>query len=137
VLADHALPLTRGVYLAAGGFSPQVLALCSSLYQDSVVIFSVAAWEFGLDRPIIVSYYDLASTASVYSSISSTIDTLLDIFNNSKSRTNQQKLLISTTIDRLWSGLKEDPGFTTHYFPGLLDLEQIHKKLYLLIKLWD
>jgi hypothetical protein len=84
-----------------------------------------------------VKYYDLASIASVYSSIGGTADSLLGIINNSKSRTNQQKLLISTTIDRLWSGLKEDPGFTTHYFPGLLDLEQTLKKIYLLIKLWD
>lgn len=137
LVADHALPLTRGVYLSAGNFSPQVLSTCSTLYQDSVVIFSVAAWEFGLDRPIIVKYYDLASVASVYSSIGNSIDQLLEIFNNSKTRTNQQKINIDTVIDRLWSGLKEDPGFTSYYFPGLLDVSSILKKIYLLLKLWD
>ncbi len=137
LLGDHVLPLARGVYLAAGGFSPQVINICNTLYQDSLIIFSVGEWEFGLDRPIIVEYYDLASIASVYSSIGTSIDQLLNIFNNSKNRTDQQKLLITTTIDRLWSGLKEDPGFTTYYFPGLLDIASLLKKIYLLIKLSD
>lgn len=135
LVADHALPISRGVYLAAGGFSPAILATCTSLYQDSLVIFSVGAWEFGLDRPIIVEYYDLASTASSYSSIGNSIDSLLEIFNSNKNRTDQQKMQISTTIDRLWSGLKEDPGFTTYYFPGLLDISSILKKIFLLMKL--
>ncbi|MDQ5951595.1 MAG: hypothetical protein QG639_876, partial [Patescibacteria group bacterium] len=101
LVAEHALPLARGVYLAAGGFSPLVLSTCQSLYQECVVIVSVGEWQFGLDRPIIVEYYDLASTASVYSSIGSSIDKLLEIFNNSKNRTDQQKMQVSTTIDRL------------------------------------
>lgn len=135
VVAEHALPLARGVYLAAGGFSQEVLGVCKSLYQDSVTVFSVCEWQFGMDRPIIVEHYDLASTASVYSSIGSSIDQLLEIFQSSKSRTDQQKMRISTTIDRLWEGLRGDPGFTSYYFPGLLDLGSLLKKIYLLLKL--
>lgn len=135
LITDHAMPLTRGVYLAAGGFSSQIVDICSSLYQENVVIFSVKEWEFGLDRPIIVKYYDLASVASVYSSISNSLEELLEIFKKSKSTSNQQKMRISTTIDRLWSGLTEDPGFTTYYFPGLLDLNNIFQKTHQLLQL--
>lgn len=133
VLSAHALPLTRGVYLSAGSFSPEILSVCSSLYQNHIAIFSIGSWEFGMNRPIIIKYYDLASIASIYSSISTSIDGLLINFKNNKNTTDQQKMTISTTIDRLWSGLKEDPGFTAHYFPGLLDLSEIIKKVQLLL----
>lgn len=135
LIADHVLPMTRGVYLAAGGFSSEVLTTCSSLYADCVVIFSVANWEFGLIRPIVVKYYDLASVASLYSSISKSLEQLLEIFNSDKSSTNQQKMNISTTIDRLWSGLKEDPGFASYYFPDLPDIRLILKQLFQLLKI--
>lgn len=135
VIADNAIPLTRGVYLAAGGFSQEILSVCSTLYASSVTVFSVNTWEFGDDRPIIVKYYDLTSVASVYSSISTSIDGLLGILNVGKSRTDQHKVVISTTIDRLWSGLKDDPGFTAYYFPGILDLPSILKKIQLLIQI--
>ena len=135
VLTHHCLQLSRGVYLAAGGFDQAVLVACDSLYQHSVVIFSVANWDFGFDRPIISKYYDLASIASIYSSISSSIDQMLANFNENKLRTNQPKVSIATTIDRLCQVLKEDPGFTGYYFPGLLDLPVLLGKLRQLIKI--
>lgn len=135
LISDHVLPLTRGVYLAAGGFSPQVLSTCASLYTDCVLIFSVASWEFGLIRPIIVKYYDLASVASVYSSISNSLKQLLEIFNINKNANYQQKLLISTTIDRLWSGLRDDPGFVRHYFPDLPEIPTILKQIFHILKI--
>jgi DNA-binding transcriptional regulator PaaX len=133
VLSHHSLQLSRGVYLAAGGFDKAVLVACETLYQHSVVIFSVANWEFGLDRPIISKYYDLASIAAVYSSISSTTDQMLANLIENKLLTDQQKFTISTTIDRLCQVLKEDPGFTSYYFPGLLDLPNLLKKIRRLI----
>lgn len=133
--AQHVFPLSRGVYLSANGFSQEILELCRSLYQDSVVIFSVGDWQFGLERPIIVKYYDLASVVSVYSSISNSIDQLLVKINTKKDRIDQLNENIPTAIDRLCDCLKEDPGFSKHYFPGLPDITSILPKIQHLLQL--
>lgn len=135
LLANQVLPLSRGIYLSAGGFSPEITELCRSLYQNSVVIFSVGDWQFGLDRPIITNYYALGDVAGLYSGISKDVDQLLVKINSKKSSTNQQKMNISTVIDRLCSCLKSDPGFTQFYFPGVLDSRDLLPKIQQLLQL--
>lgn len=133
--AQHVFPLSRGVYLSANGFSQEVLELCRSLYQDSVVIFSVGEWSFGLERPIITKYYDLAGIVSVYSSTSSAIDSLLVKIDVKKNRIDRDNNGISTAIDRLCDCLKEDPGFSKHYFPGTPDIASVLPKIQQLLQL--
>lgn len=133
--AQHVFPLSRGVYLSANGFSQEIIELCRSLYQDAIVIFSVGEWQFGLERPIIAKYYDLASIVSVYSSISSSIDELLVKINAKKERTDHSNSVIATAIDRLCNCLKEDPGFSKYYFPGLPDIGFVLPKIQQLLQL--
>lgn len=133
--AQHAFPLSRGVYLSANGFSQEIVELCRSLYQDSVVIFSVGEWSFGLERPIITKYYDLASVVSVYSSISTTIDSLLVKFVSKKDRMDRYIYEISTAIDRLCGCLSDDPGFSNYYFPGVPDATSVLPKIQQLLQL--
>lgn len=119
LLSEKSLALSRGVYLAAGSFSNRILMETKQLYNQSVVILSADKWHWGLERPVIVKYYDLASRAEVYSGIGSELRRLLSISEVGKKLTDQQKSAISSIIERFAESLKEDPGFTSHYFPGV------------------
>lgn len=122
---EYALPLSRGVYLMAGEFSDKFIQESVTLYEQSVMIFSVGKVKLGELRPIVTSYYDLTSLAAVYSSISGTASQLL-IKNNQQNELNdKQKVQLSSIIDRLVNCLTDDPGFINFYFPGLAGVRQL------------
>jgi len=122
---EHALPLSRGVYLKAKQLSDKLVQECVDLYDRSVLIFSVGPLQLGELRPIVTTYYDLSSLAAVYSSISSTVHGLLSKSGKQNKLSSKQKVHISSLIDRLINCLTEDPGFVRFYFPGLAGVRQI------------
>lgn len=119
LLSEKALTLSRGVYLAAGSFSNKVLIETKQLYHQSVAILSADTWLQGLERPLIVKYYDLTSIAESYSGIGSEVRLLLGLGDADKRLVKRQKADLSLSIDRFISALADDPGFTSHYFPGI------------------
>lgn len=135
LLAEQAIPLSRGVYLTADSFSQRLLLECQSLYPQSVAIFSVHRWEMGLDRPLIINYYDLAAKAEAYSSTGNQLNQLLGKNQLNKNSTNQLKNHISPLIDRFLIFLREDPGFIKHFFPDTPDASEIIAKLQKVIAL--
>ena len=114
---EKSLALSRGVYLAAGSFSHRILIETKQLYHQSVAILSARQWHSGFERPVVVTYYDLASRAEVYSGISGEISRLLLMKHGDKELTYQQKTRFSSIFERLLDSLREDPGFTSFYFP--------------------
>lgn len=122
LLAEKSLVLSRGVYLAAGSFSNRILIETKQLYSQSVAIVSADRWYLGLERPLIVRYYDLTSRAEVYSGVSKEISRLLVVASAAKKLTDHQKTRLSSILERLLESLRDDPGFTSHYFPDTPDI---------------
>jgi DNA-binding transcriptional regulator PaaX len=128
LLAEKSLPLSRGVYLAADSFSDRVLTESKQLYSHSVAILSAERWLVGFERPLIVKYYDLTSRVETYSGISDEVCRLLGLIEAGKKLTDQQKTKFGLLFERYIDCLKDDPGFTSYYFPdspGVLNL--LHK----------
>ncbi len=117
LLAEKSLVLSRGVYLAAGSFSNRVLMETKQLYHQSVAILSAETWHIGLQRPLIVSYYDLTSRVESYSGFSKEVTRLLEMSDAAKKLNNQQKSALCSLFDRVVDSLRDDPGFTSYYFP--------------------
>lgn len=132
---ELALPLSRGVYVKAGSFSEKLMQECQDRYDRSLLVFSVGQMQLGELRPIISSYYDLTSLAAVYSSISKSTASLLNILEIEKELNDKQKIQLSSVIDRLIDCLTEDPGFIRFYFPGLAGVRQILPQLQKIINL--
>jgi len=125
LLSEQSIVFTRGVYLAPDSFSPRIIHECQSLYSKSVSLFSVEKWLMGLDRPQVISYYDLTAKIESYSGISKEIDQLLIKHTYKKGLNNQLKNNISSLFDRLVDSLREDPGFSRFYFPGTPEVNKI------------
>jgi hypothetical protein len=135
LVQEQSLVLSRGVYLAAGTFSGRIMQVCESLYPTAVAIFSVDTWHRGVDRPLIVNYYDLTAKAEILSGISDNLVELLDRINQNKESTNQQKTAVSSIIDRFVESLRENPGFMSHYFPDVPGVMDIISKIQQVINL--
>lgn len=112
------LRLARGVY-AYPGLMPTALEMqLSTLYAESnLARATVKEWVSGLDRPVIVSYYDIENLSDIYSSVSKEIEQLLSI--NSKLNVNVYQSIssICSLINRLESALIGDCGLVNRYFP--------------------
>lgn len=135
LLQEQALVLSRGVYLAAGSFSHRIMQECESLYSSAVAVFSVDTWYRGLNRPLIVNYYDLTAKVEVYSGISGDVSQLLGKVMQNKNSTDQQKTNISSIIDRLIDSLREDPGFIKYFFPDVPGVTRILSDLQKIINI--
>ena len=129
LIKQHALPISRGVFVMPGEFSESVLAICRQLYPDSVLICSVADWILGLDNPRIISYYDLLPLAESYSSISNQASSLLTTIDTKNRSINQSNLSIPTMYDRFVSSLSSDPGILAAYVPGVPGAPQLQHQL--------
>lgn len=126
ILSERALPLSRGVYLAADGFSQKVIEECENSYLEHVSVFSVGEWKIAAEAEIISSYYGLSDVAEAYSGISKEVSALTNLFDTKKSMLKKQKKQIHLVYDRVTAILAEDPGFCTFYFP---DAENIKTSL--------
>lgn len=119
LLVEHrAVALSRGVYLYPRQLPAIVLESLQRLYIGSVLCFSVAEWQFGTERPIVVEKYTLESLIDIYSGVSKEAKQLLGDENVSSRLTVQQKSRIASLFDRLLSALTSDLGFMNYYFPG-------------------
>lgn len=132
---ENSLPLSRGVYLKANRFSEKLMQTIFTLYEQSVVIFSVGEMQVGEIRPIVTSYYDLSSLVSVYSSISGMTNQLLIKNKQQNALSDKQKEQISSIIDRLINCLTEDPGFINYYYPGIAGVKQLLPQIQQIIML--
>lgn len=121
LVSDGGLPLGRGFYVKANGFSSRVLQQLSDLYQGAVTVFWVGEWIQGFDRPLIFSYYDLNDIATSLSGISGDVSRLLSISSIEKRLNKKQKNNLYIAVDRLVSCLRENPGFLRYYFPEAPD----------------
>lgn len=129
VLADGALPLGRGLYVKANGFTKQVLHEFEHSYQASVTVFWVKEWLQGFDKPVIYSYYDLNDISGVISGISNNIERLLSIYSTEKKLNKKEKNEFIFDVDRFCQCLRECPGFLYYYFPELPGLNGLLVKI--------
>ncbi len=129
VLAERALPLARGFYIKAGGFSEAVLSEVKARYLENVALFWVDTWIVGLDRPLVYKYYDLNAVAESLSGISNQVDDLLTKIEPKKRLIERDKKNIYTAVDRLMGSLREDSRLLRHYFPEVPEALNILSKV--------
>lgn len=112
------LRLMRGVYVYPGTLPAALETQLETLYTDAhLARLTVSEWVSGLDRPVIVSYYDIENLSAIYSSISKELDQLL-IPVSSENRFNYRTFsTISSILSRLESALSSDSGLTQRFFP--------------------
>jgi len=119
LLAEHALPLTRGVFLFPGNLTEKVSYELRNSYEGHVMVAAFRNWTFGDDREIIGSILGMSDLANSYSSISNEIASLLEKETSIKRSTNQSKIEICSVFDRLHSALKNDFGILHEYYPHI------------------
>ncbi|MBP7875485.1 hypothetical protein KA012_00630 [Candidatus Woesebacteria bacterium] len=115
---NRVLRLARGIYAYPGTLSPNLEAQLDALYsEENLARCTVKDWQSGLDRPVIVSYYDLENLSAIYSSISKEIEQLLAIYSDQNELSDRTIYQISSIIDRLDSALIGDCGLVKRFFP--------------------
>jgi len=117
LLAEHTLPLTRGVFLFPGKISEKVSYELRQSYEGAVMVAPFKKWTFGDDKEIIGSILQMNDLANTYSSISKEISSLLEKEIDIKSAVHQSKNNISSVFDRLFSTLVNDFGVLHEYYP--------------------
>lgn len=117
LLAEHALPVTRGIFLYPGELPERVVFELGNSYEGAVLTAEIKEWTFGDEREVISQNAQLGDLASSYSSISKEIDSLLALEIPLKSFNDQAKLRFSSVFDRLFWALKNDYGIFHYYFP--------------------
>lgn len=112
------LRVTRGVYANPGKFPTALENHLTTLYDEQhLVRATVKEWVFGLDRPVIVSYYDIENLSDIYSSISKEVRRLLDSNYTIKGNVYSTIFIICSVISRLEAALSNDYGLVQQYFP--------------------
>lgn len=117
LLAEHGLPLTRGVFLFPGYLPEKVSYELRQSYEGLVMVAPLKNWYFGDDKEIIGSILRISDLANAYSSISKELSSLLEKENTIKGFMYQPKNSISSVFDRLFSSLKNDFGVLHEYYP--------------------
>lgn len=135
LLTERAMPLSRGSYLLPMTCSERVMHECQMRYADAVAIGTVKNWLYGLEDPVIVSYYDLNAKALLYSSIGKDIMQLLTQIGAKKRLINTQKKQLLSQLDRLFECALDDPGFLRKYFPEVEDARALLPKVHQLLLL--
>ncbi len=112
------LRLARGVYAYPGPLPAELETQLTSLYaEDHLARCTVKDWVSGLDRPVIVSYYDIENLSAIYSSISSDLNRLLMPILPNKESSYRTISSICSVLDRLESALSSDCGLVQRFFP--------------------
>ncbi len=122
---EHAICISRGVYLYPGSFSESVKNLIQDLYYNHVAMFSCTDWRYGKKETIIRQQFNLKSKKDVISGVSKNIKKLLIKKSNQKKLTNQQKHNISTIYNQLFEIAETEIGMLKSYYPqvkSLIDL---------------
>ncbi len=136
LVEEGAISISRGVYISPGSFSDRVVADCSDIYRNSVLMFSVGEWKIASFRNLIVAKYNLIDLVESYSGISNDVSRLLTYIDTNKRLTNSSKIDINLVYDRLIDVLGDDPGFSHYYFnDSPKPLELISKLNYLVTSL--
>jgi DNA-binding transcriptional regulator PaaX len=117
LLAEHSLPLTRGIFLFPGQLSEKISYELRNSYEGNVMVAPFKNWTFGDDKEIIGSILEMSDLANSYSSISKEITSLLEKETNIKGLSDQSKIAISSVFDRLYNSLKNDFGILHEYYP--------------------
>jgi DNA-binding transcriptional regulator PaaX len=135
LISEGAMVINRGVYLAPGGFSTEIIEECNKSYYKHVIIFSVADWKIGIEASTIIEKYGLLDIAESYSGLSNDVNRLIETLKDKKRLTKSDKRQIHMVYDRLHQILLEDPGFCTFYFKEVKNIKNILKKLNSIIAL--
>ena len=117
LLAEHSLPLTRGVFLFPGQLSEKLSYELRNSYEGDVMVAPFKNWTFGDDKEIIGSILGMSDLANSYSSVSKEIARLLENETDIKGLSDQSKMAISSVYDRLYTSLKNDFGILHEYYP--------------------
>lgn len=107
LLAEHSLPLTRGIFLFPGAITEKLSYELRNSYEGCVMVANFKNWTFGDDREVIGSILGLSDLANSYSSISKEISSLLEKESSIKRASNQSKMAICSVFDRLYINLKK------------------------------
>lgn len=116
LLSNHALPMSRGMFLYPGELPDRVSFELRHSYEGSVLVTKLRDWSFGDEQQIIGSKFGLTDLAETYSSISKEIDGLLALDLPLNELTDQAKLRFFSVFSRLFSGLRLDYGLQHYYF---------------------
>ena len=135
LIAQGALPISRGVYMSPGDFSDIVLKECQTSYRSSVLIFSVGDWKLAAESSFIIEKYGLLDLAETYSGLSSDVGRLLKTINDENRLIDSVKSDISLVYDRVIEVLREDPGFCTFYFKEVENVKTILLRLNAIISI--
>lgn len=135
VLQERGMPLARGAYLIPGAITRRLHLELQLKYADSVALCVVKDWVFGLEKPVILSYYDVTERASLYSSVSKEIDRLLTQNDTQKGLIKKHKELLYSELDRLFELVQDDPGFTHYYSPEVTSARAVLSKIHQLLAL--
>ncbi len=115
---SRVLRLARGVYTYPGKLPENLESQLNSLYSEKhIARCTVNDWRSGLDRPVIVAYYDVENLSDIYSSISNEIDRLLSTYDGKKELLDRTIIQISSIVERLDSALVSDCGLVHRFFP--------------------
>lgn len=117
LLAVHAVPLTRGVFLYPGVLPEKVIFMLQKQYEAAVIVAEWSEWTFGDEQQTIGSILRINDLAHSYSSVSRDIDTLLKKHSSKIGLNNQSKLALFSVFDRLYAILQDDHGLGRYYFP--------------------
>jgi len=117
LLNNHALPVTRGMFLYPGELPDRISFELHNTYEGCVMVVQLKDWLFGEEQEIIGSSLGLTDLAETYSGISKEIDSLLTEEVSLIVFTDQAKLRFFSVFDRLYSALKLDYGLQHFYFP--------------------
>lgn len=133
LIAEGALAISRGVYMAPGGFSDKVVKECQLSYFRGVLLFSVGTWKIATESTFVIEKYGLLDIAELYSGISKDVSRMLKTVIYKKELIYQSKNYINLVYDRVASILAEDPGFCTFYFPEIPKVKKLLEELNSLI----
>jgi hypothetical protein len=129
LLEETAVPVSRGVYLYPGEFPEKIVRVCRELYVGAVIIITIADWQFGDERSMIVDSFSLSAVAETYSGVSREANRLLQVRNVQKGSYQTLKKEIPSVFNRLFSIISQDTGLTHHYFRDTARPTEILTKL--------
>lgn len=128
LLEARAGQLSRGVYLYPKALPDQIEHQLS-FYIGSVVVLSVAGWQLGDERSVIVPLFQLSDVISGLSGISREVDSLLSSRIDKKRTIIQQREVFHAVYDRLLSVLQFDLGLHKRYFSQVITVKELVLKL--------
>lgn len=110
--------LARGVYVFPFVPRPELTLTLNSVYERSIVLARIVAWQQGYSRTELVASYHLEALASIYSSISNELNGVLIDIDYKKGLIYKDIKLIGSVLERFETALLDDVGLLPHLFTG-------------------